>query len=135
MRVRRLMSLCVVVCFLNASGSAVVHAEPVPHHGMAVEVRGPSEECLGCHDGMIARNVHFCTVNCSFKTSHSLFRKYPPSGKEDAFRPATDLKAEGIELVDGMVSCISCHNLKNPERFHLVMDNSGSRLCFACHVK
>lgn len=128
-----LLPLAVLVLLL--CGASSLRAEEISHHGQAVNSRGPSEECLACHDGLLAKDVAYCTVDCSFNSNHSVSRPYPPRGKEDSYRPAGSLREMGIELVDGRVACISCHDLGNPGKNHLVMDNAGSRLCSACHVK
>lgn len=131
----RLLPFSLIFPLLLLCGALPLRAEQIPHHGESVNPRGSSEECLACHDGLIAGNVPVCTVDCSFNSAHPLSHRYPPRGKEGSFRPADSLKEAGIELVDGKVACISCHNLGNPGKGHLVMDNAGSRLCAACHVK
>lgn len=115
-------------------GHPLSGAEPVPHHGETVNPRGSMDECLSCHDGRIARAVDYCTSDCSIWSSHPVRRPYPPRGKENAYRPASDLPALGIELVNGTVDCISCHRLDNPDKGHLVPDTKQVGLCLACHV-
>jgi hypothetical protein len=38
-------------------------------------------------------------------------------------------------LIDNQLVCITCHDVKNNQPGHLVMDNSQSRLCRTCHLK
>jgi predicted CXXCH cytochrome family protein len=38
-------------------------------------------------------------------------------------------------LTDGQISCVSCHDLTNDEKHHLVIDNRESRLCLTCHIR
>jgi predicted CXXCH cytochrome family protein len=113
---------------------SVLHAEQVQHHGGMVDADGTASQCLSCHDGLISHNVSFCTVRCSVTGSHSIEKNYPPPGKEASFAPVASVKAKGIKLINSKVTCISCHNLRNPAKNHLVMDNQGSKLCLACHL-
>ncbi len=112
-----------------------LQAAKVLHHGVAVEEDATSRECLACHDGASANNVSFCTVRCGFDTSHSVEKHYPPIGKAHLYAPAALLRANGIKLINGNVTCVSCHNLKKNDRYHLVMDNSHSQLCLTCHIR
>jgi predicted CXXCH cytochrome family protein len=109
-------------------------AEKVNHHGNAVETEGTAESCIACHDGSVAGNTAFCTVKCDFSTPHSIRKKYPPSGKEASYAPVGAVKAKGIRIVNGMVTCISCHDLKNRVVDHLILDDKG-RLCAICHIR
>jgi len=125
----------VFLFLLFVCSPVLLHAERIEHHGVTVEAEADARDCISCHDGSLGHNVSFCTVQCGFKTSHSILKEYPPRGKERLFAPVAAVKAKGIKFIDGKVTCISCHNLKNPNEHHLVMDNSGSRLCLACHIK
>jgi hypothetical protein len=51
------------------------------------------------------------------------------------FIPAGAAEMAGIKFIDGRIDCISCHNLLNPDRYHLRIENRKSRLCLACHLK
>lgn len=108
--------------------------EKVSHHGVFVDA-GNSKLCISCHDGTISHNVRFCTANCDVAREHSIFRTYPPKGKEREFVPANIVRARGIVIENGQVTCISCHNIKSPGRFHLAMSNTKSQLCLACHIR
>lgn len=112
-----------------------VSAEQIQHHGVTADTDGSLPECISCHDGSLAHSASFCTVKCDFKSPHSVLKAYPPKGKEASFAPVSVLKAKGIKLVNGRVTCISCHNLINQDQNHLVVDNRGSKLCLICHVK
>lgn len=125
---------CATVTATIAFGVSTLHAEPVSHHGMSVNPRATMVECLACHDGLLAHSVAHCTTECSILTSHSVQRSYPPRGKEAHYRPAADLKEYGVELTNGTVDCISCHDLENPEKNHPVQKLRGVGLCDACHI-
>ena len=123
-----------MVVFLVA-GPGAAGTEPVDHHGLMVDRRAPFEECVACHDGTIAKAAVYCLEGCSFRTPHSVLRRYPPPEREAAYRPVDSLGEAGIELVDGMVVCVSCHNLGNPPPYHLAVDNGADKLCLACHIQ
>lgn len=109
------------------------HAELVEHHGLQVEA-DTATDCIVCHDGMVGSNVSYCTVDCGL-SNHAVLTAYPPPGKEREFTTAETLTAKGIKLENGQVTCISCHNLRNTQQYHLAMETNGSALCYACHIK
>ncbi|MHB8844466.1 MAG: cytochrome c3 family protein [Nitrospirota bacterium] len=113
---------------------APARAEFVSHHNTTVDADSPPQDCISCHDGSVAKHVSFCTVRCNFSGSHSMMKHYPPAGQSSRYAPAAAVQARGIKLQNGQVTCISCHNLRNPSPGHLVMDNAGSRLCLSCHI-
>jgi len=110
-------------------------AEEVQHHGLSVEADGTLVQCVSCHDGSVAHNVSFCTSQCSAATPHSVLKLYPPAGKIASFASLAEVRAKGIKFDNGRITCISCHNLHNPAKNHLVMENRGSRLCMTCHIR
>jgi len=120
---------------LLAGGAGTVRAEEVEHYGAMVDRHAGIDECLACHDGSIAKAAVYCVEKCSLLTPHSVMRRYPPPGREKAYRPVESLREAGIELVDGMVVCVSCHNLGNPPPYHLAVDSAASKLCLACHIQ
>ena len=123
----------VLVLFLMISP----YAQEVPHHGFLAHYDKP-ELCLACHDGTIAKNITPCNKDsCLFdnKSSHPVFKKYPPTGKESEYAPVFEVEAAGVTLTNGEVTCISCHNLINQQRPHLVMEDLRSRLCKTCHIR
>jgi len=109
--------------------------ELISHHSFTTEANGPAYDCISCHDGSLAHIVSYCTVMCNFSTSHSIFKRYPPPGKEREYAPAASLAAAGIKLEKGQVTCISCHDLKNPGENHLVRLRGEKNLCRVCHIK
>ena len=132
---RRFWNFCeVALAALCLLAPATARAELVSHHSARVEANGPAQDCISCHDGSAAKHISFCTVRCDFSGSHSILKRYPPAGKAAHYAPAAAVQARGVKLQDGKVTCISCHDLRNPSRDHLVMDNTGSRLCLVCHL-
>lgn len=132
----RLFLFGITVLTAGAFGVAsALPAEEVRHHGISVEADGTLVQCVSCHDGSAAHNVSFCTSQCSAATSHSVLKNYPPAGRQASFAPLAVVKSKGIKFDQGRVTCISCHNLRNPSKNHLVMENRGSSLCLTCHIR
>jgi len=101
-----------------------------------------SAECLSCHDGSMATvsriGVGYWRHSIDFisqdKGIHPIGVDYRKAALRDRrLRPPEALPPE-IKLVDGKVSCISCHDPYSSRPMQLSMDNSGSRLCGACHM-
>lgn len=120
---------------LLSAGAEPVCAEMTDHHGFTVELHASVEDCVVCHDGSIAKNVVYCLKDCSIMTPHAVKHRYPPPGREAAYRPVASLQEAGIELVDGMVACVSCHNLTNQSPYHLAVGIAASGLCLTCHIQ
>lgn len=126
--------LILTLGFMFFTLMGISSGEKIDHHGYSVALSGDISDCIVCHDGKIAPNTSFCIKNCNYNTAHSVVRNYPPQGQEDSYAPTGALLEKGIKLYDGKTTCLSCHNLKNQDRFHLVIDNSGSKLCYTCHI-
>ena len=120
-----------------------------------------SAKCLSCHDGLTAsdipigqqstRTVQTGSSGGSHPIGISYSRAY--SGNHDEYVAEASLDPT-ICLVDGMLSCVTCHERRPVTdkdtiavvgNVHisnsctaskkLVIDNTGSRLCFGCHLK
>jgi len=142
--------------FRNFILGVEAQAHPAPENP-ADKVVG---ECLGCHNGSTARHVNAraagtVTPSHGFRTGdHPVGMIYEESVRKDpqSYRPATTLHPN-IRLVDGRVTCISCHKVRNEA---LAANEAGStrtanprctatkettmgpgdkELCLACHVK
>lgn len=133
MRGKLFLGFLVLATVLLALFQLRSKAEMIPHHGLEVLADGVAMDCLGCHDGSVAGVVSFCRVECNFRSPHSILKTYPPLGKEEQYLPLESMLQEGMKLEDGKITCISCHNLRNSDRFHLQLDDAGRELCFVCH--
>ncbi len=126
-----LFSLLLVIVLTNSSD-----AGQVQHHGYLVSGDGGSHECLSCHNGSRARPVSSCLRgNCPLEGPHPVEKPYPPAGLETEFLPTFELERARIKLVNGRISCISCHNLSNPQPMHPAVDPATTNLCLLCHLK
>lgn len=113
-------------------------------NGQVMEIDTFSMDCITCHDGVNAkeRNIRYKNDSenrvqdiLSVVGSHPIgmdYGSYAYSSRE--FKPLGSLK-RGMELIDGKVGCLSCHNPLNKKKYHLVTDNKGSSLCLMCHKK
>jgi hypothetical protein len=119
----------IAIYFLGMKGDA----EEILHHGSTVNSEAGYRECLSCHDGVVAPNISPCLGPvCKLKDDHSVNKPYPPPDKVQNFAPVGTAEIAGIKFVDGRIDCISCHNLLNPNRYHLRVENRNS---LACHLK
>lgn len=127
--------LTLALALLTAMLITTARAELVEHHGQRVDPADAGAGCIACHDGTVAKAVSSCTVKCDFRSPHAILKEYPPRGREAQFVPLQTLAGKGIRLVNGQVTCVSCHDLRNQASRHLVVPNDGSALCLSCHVK
>lgn len=138
------------LCAACHSGNGFGHAEMMGQAHMkyragkeaGLRIDSVSRTCLSCHDGSIAVAD---TVTVGMWEHGVPFGRFDPRGSHPigvdylrAFAKNRGLRPMGalnpaIKLVNGKVSCISCHDLYSKEPHKLVMSNSGSRLCLACH--
>ncbi len=107
------------VCHDCSQGMACVIASA--HMGSASDIEIHIKDCLACHDGMLAGGVGGPEGHIDV---------YYMAGKK--FNAALDRR---IILIDGRVTCISCHDPYSSEPKRLVMSNHRSRLCLECHRK
>ena len=104
-----------------------------------------SNDCLSCHDGVMAQNFNVRIKNNPNGRVMSLediigghpvgmeYEKYASvNGKE--YRGEVKFSDEMV-FAEGKVGCLTCHNPLNNTKGHLVMKNDRSELCFACHNK
>ncbi|MHB1155660.1 MAG: cytochrome c3 family protein [Phycisphaerales bacterium] len=106
-----------------------------------------SQSCLTCHDGSLAADVSTgsgagSVFNSSFNAArdHPMGMTYPTrpqittsSGGFAPFRPFASLDPR-ITLIDNKIGCLSCHSPYSTEDHLLVMPNTRSALCLACHA-
>ncbi len=123
----------------------VAHVRPDKHmssHGAGGRLDDDSAHCLSCHDGVNASEAQNMTTwnrgagfNGPVSGNHPIGMQYPsrPSrGVESGFRPASLLPRE-VQLPNGVVGCVSCHNLYGRDKDRLAVPIEGSQLCFTCH--
>jgi predicted CXXCH cytochrome family protein len=117
-----------------------------PFQTLNVELTGWSLLCLGCHDGVTARDVyssgHAVTIagqlgNSRLGTrglrSHPVGLRYPLAA--EGYATAAEVEAAGLPLPDGRIQCTTCHDAHNTHRYPgmLKISNERSRMCLTCH--
>lgn len=99
-----------------------------------------SQACLGCHDEMGAVKKYGSNIPPRFNNSGmALIAEAHPVGllyeKRTIFRDNLNSSAEfppDVVLVNGRISCITCHDPLNPVGNHMASGKRSS-LCFICH--
>jgi len=122
----------VLIVALCAFSPLRLYAEQILHHGLMVDSEGSANDCLSCHDSALAGGVTSCTVKCNVMSSHSILTDYPPAINRKLYASVDAVRAQGVKIVNGKVTCISCHNLINPGKFHLAVEHPG--ICIICHI-
>ncbi|MBI2525973.1 MAG: cytochrome c3 family protein [Candidatus Rokubacteria bacterium] len=117
----RLIGAAIAVLVLAAPRMALA-GETDAHAG--VSPRSDSLVCLSCHDGVMAPDSLRHPIGMAYDAS--------PLRRAGTLRPSASL-APSIRLEDGRVGCSTCHDLSSSLRSKLVVANTGSALCFACH--
>lgn len=97
-------------------------------NGAAVEITDLTSYCLGCHaeNADVKKATH---GPVAVHTNHPVDVPYPDGNPE--YVPAADL-APALRLVDGNLSCITCHDPQAADRA-LVIHLEEGELCLACH--
>ncbi len=130
--------------------SEVSHADTLDtaHIGSRFKVIDPSEpldeiskECISCHGGVLSRATTFgfgsgVWIHDDPSHSHPIGIDYEQSriDRVDAKLIPIALVDKRITFFNGTVGCGSCHDVYSPTQMSLVMSNSGSKLCLACHA-
>jgi predicted CXXCH cytochrome family protein len=117
-----------------------------PYQAMGIELSGWSLLCLGCHDGVTAKDVYSSNhaisvtgqlgnsrLGSSGTRSHPVGVLYPKAAED--YNPPAAVEAAGMHLPDGRIQCTTCHDAHNTHRIHemLRISNDRSRLCLTCH--
>lgn len=106
--------------------------------------------CIRCHDGTVARDTISGVPGDRYvnkqnpgvfgtghgATDHPVGIEYPKIDK--GYRPTENVAAgKVVQLPEGRVECISCHDPHNEAGVEpmLVMSNQRSALCLTCHNK
>jgi len=132
---RFLHFVIITATVMAALGFALLSADELDHHGRTVNSEGSAADCLSCHDGS---NQLQRKGLISPRRSHKVLIKYPPPGRGNAFKPLQEVLAAGMKFENGMVTCISCHDLNNRNKNHLTFETNTSgyaqKLCYVCHL-
>lgn len=92
------------------------------HLGNSPKVTSIAQDCLSAHDGTMGKAV-------GGPDQHKTDVLYL---KNSGFKSVTDKR---VVIVDGKVTCISCHNPYRNDLGRLSRSNANSSLCLTCHIK
>lgn len=110
----------------------------------AMPGRTPTGSCMGCHDGTIGpvANVTFPSTLEGFASephdpgsgAHPVDLDYEAAvqRRPGSFTPSAALPRE-VMLLDGKITCLTCHHPDSPEQFHASITMDRSALCTSCH--
>jgi len=125
-------NLCAALALVVASVAPAWSV--VDHRGHKVDHRAGSVACLSCHNGTRARSVMTCDNRmCRIYAKHVVEVPYPLDGNRK-YPPAKEIRARGLELDNGKISCFTCHDLRNHAPMNLVLPQTDDDLCGVCHT-
>ncbi|MBT0652416.1 cytochrome c3 family protein [Geomobilimonas luticola] len=105
------------------------------------QIDSVSQGCLGCHDekGVVVNGgpgLPAGVVNAEMakmSSNHPIGMDYEAASLlKKNLHSAAELP-QNMVLVEGKLSCITCHDPLNRESKHLAVGSNRSILCFACH--
>lgn len=102
-----------------------------------------SRRCVSCHDGVFASDATNPTIAGSQRGSWMDTQRHHPVGVlfpnvqkkpgQTRYRHPRAVPSN-IRLLEGWVSCVSCHDLYSGAKRLLSVPTEGSALCFGCHA-
>ncbi len=99
-----------------------------------------SINCMTCHEDQsndnlnVAISTNAVVRHASGKSNHPVGVSYQKAFEYGGFRDASLLN-QNIQLPDGKVSCVSCHEGYSEQHGAIVVSMNGSSLCLQCHDK
>ncbi|MFQ5737211.1 MAG: hypothetical protein ACE5GY_10200 [Thermodesulfobacteriota bacterium] len=136
-------------------GFLAVLAAAVLFFSVSASVAAPvidreSAECLGCHEAAVSPDEPFQICH-EAGCNHRIGTDYRLASSQDPTLAPPDRLDPGIRLVDGRLSCVTCHVAYSASGHEalsarralipqipdpmLSVDNTGSGLCLSCHLK
>ena len=92
------------------------------HIGNASNIQSISDACLQCHNSQPP----------ALQTTHADHPVNITYTQKPGYNQITDPR---LVLVNGKITCITCHDPYQSEPNRLAMPNDNSRLCLSCHNK
>jgi hypothetical protein len=118
--------LFVALAWVTVQGVGIVH------YGAIVDSEATAAICLGCHDGSAAMKIApACASICTDEPHTGI---YP--ARKDGYATLEAVLAAGLKLEERRITCITCHDLTNPDEYHLAVEQAphDQKLCYICHV-
>jgi hypothetical protein len=130
-------ALAAAALALGAAPGEKGHGAPARPGGSVCELRGadrattPSVRCMACHDGGAGQPIEFPMGGDQDSMSHPVDVDYAATAARhpDRYASPAALPRE-VPLVQGKVSCTSCHDGASPDPRHVAIPE---RLCQSCH--
>ena len=91
-----------------------------------------SLQCLECHAERGDVEIDSSQIVRHGAQNHPIGRSYAAAARQGGYKPEFFLSKK-ILLPNGMVSCVSCHEVYTQNHGKNVIPNRGSALCFECH--
>ena len=121
---------------LNVPGGAALGSR----HGSMTLTFSNVYDCIACHypgeflyNGIDLSATFFGT---DLSDDHPVSIEYSVNDPSLVPRPVNGIFPNGIKLIDNQVECVSCHSVHDPDnRPFLRIADSGSALCYTCHIK
>lgn len=131
---------------VNSSVSYGGNTVSTKHDLLVYNGRSPdissSPNCANCHGdyyGGTAPSWSRGVAGVDLTDDHPISIHYPLAAEDPGFNTppsASDGWELGPKLYNGKIECGTCHNVHNPAITpFLRMNNNGSKLCLACHIK
>lgn len=127
------VSLLLSVILIPPLASPAVAVQP----GAAAVLDPVSSTCFSCHDGSGGPQAGFCLLPQKNKGcgGHIVSASYAELARRNKnLHPQRSLPPE-LVLFEGKITCVTCHGSAPHNRQPFAIDNRGSALCHACHVK
>ena len=122
-----MLRLCLLTCILLAT-VAINTKKLCIAEAASLGAEQISSECLSCHEDIDDQN------GSSHSGSHAIGMVYTDhAARDEKLRPVLDLPSALI-LFEGVVTCATCHGSDSHDGQVLVINNSESGLCNACHL-
>ncbi len=131
---------------INAPGSGPNLTGPWYGQGAATyhfAMKEGANACGECHVGSPAHDARHTYLTTDLSDDHPISMPYPSPSEDPQFNTPPDaMKGWGgaspgdVKLYAGKVECPSCHNVHDPDVVPFLRKaNTGSALCYTCHIK
>lgn len=98
-----------------------------------------SPNCERCHTDIFAGGRRVLVLGTDLTNDHPISITYPTSAQDSAFVQPSSGLVNGLPLFGAsknQLECSSCHNVHDPANSpFLRAANTGSALCYKCHIK
>jgi predicted CXXCH cytochrome family protein len=138
------VSISCLTCHDDAGASSAVNSTDThdlrngPGSGSVPDTTS-NPNCARCHPTMYGYpDNSYIRIGPNLGDDHPISMTYPTTAQDPAFNIPPDLQNgwSDVKLFSGKVECASCHDPHDNTRgAFLRKSNSGSSLCFTCHIK